>query len=107
MSSDSGRLAPRQLDLVAIPWLTEAEWLLAREYMDDGKSFHRTYATFVAEVQVLERKFRALGKTPVRVPIVKDEFTGWCDARGRRINGQSRAAFAGLRAVEDQHRSGN
>src|SRR5437763_16632848 len=72
IGSTSGAPGLRKLDRVSVPWFSEAEWLLAREYMEDGGAFHDTYAQFVADVELVERQLRDRGQAAVRVAIVKD-----------------------------------
>lgn len=105
MTDLSGMQFPPNLQGVPIPWFSQAEWLLAREYMEDAHTFHDTYGEFVARVESAERQLRGRGIATVRVPIVKDQFQAWCVATGRKVDRDSREIYVALIAAQ-QERAG-
>jgi hypothetical protein len=91
-----------QLNLqgIAIPFFTEVQWLAARSVMEDGKTFHDSYAEFVQRVQHVEANLRRQGKATIRVNIEPATFANWCRANGRKVNAESRAAYASFIAAQ-------
>jgi phage antirepressor YoqD-like protein len=85
---------------IAIPFFTEAQWNAARTIMEDGKTFHDSYAEFVDRVVQAETQLRAQGQATVRINIEPQVFAKWCRAHGRKINSESRSLYATRKAME-------
>ncbi|WP_313074921.1 hypothetical protein [Melaminivora sp.] len=96
---------PNNLQGLGIPFFTEAEWLKAKTAMEDGHTFHDTYAEFVNAIVQGEKRLRAQGVATVRIPIVVDEFVDWCRGSAREVNSHARAEYAALGAAK--HDSAN
>lgn len=96
---------PSNLQVLGIPFFEEAEWLKAKTTMEDGHTFHGTYAEFLSAISQGEQRLRAQGTPTVRIPIVVDEFTAWCRSCGRKVNANARAEYAALGAAK--HDSAN
>ncbi len=96
---------PKNLQGLGIPFFEEAEWLKAKTAMEDGHTFHATYAEFVNAIQQGEKRLRAQGVATIRIPIVVDEFIAWCRSAGRKVNSNARAEYAALGAAK--HDSAN
>ncbi len=87
-----------------LPFFSEDEWNAARVGMEDGHTFHDTYAEFLARIEQGERDLRGKGYATVRVHIRMDEFLPWCKANGRKVDAQSRSTYAALKvAQQDGH----
>lgn len=85
----------------AIPYFSEPEWHKARTVMVDGHTFHATYAEFTRKVEKVQAQLTRQGTASIRVYLDVDEFAAWCTANGRQVDADSRAAFAALKAAQD------
>lgn len=86
---------------IAIPYFTEVEWIAARAVMEDGHTFHDSYADFVKGVEQAEIKLRREGQATIRINIDTAQFADWCRQRGRKINAESRGAYAAFIAAKN------
>ena len=86
---------------IAIPFFTESQWISARTVMEDGATFHDKYADFVQRVQQAEAQLRGQGKATIRVNIEPDTFAQWCRDHGRKVNSESRSAYAAIVAAQN------
>lgn len=84
---------------IAIPFFTETQWIAARAVMEDGHTFHDSYADFVQRVVQAETKLRAEGKATIRVNIDPVLFPQWCRANARKVNAESRSLYAAFFAA--------
>lgn len=91
---------PKNVQGLGIPFFVEAEWIKAKTAMEDGHTFHDTYAEFVNAINQGEKRLRAQGVATIRVPIVVDEFVTWCLSGGRKVNSHARAEYAALGAAK-------
>lgn len=96
---------PKNLRGIGIPFYSEAEWHKAKALMEDGHTFHATYAQFVQRVAQQQAQLAGQHQASVRVNINVDAFIGWCRASNRQVNAKSRAEYASWRAAYDD-RSG-
>ena len=87
---------------IAIPFFTEAQWQNARTVMDDGHTFHDSYADFVQRVADKERELRGKGHATVRINIEPKVFASWCAQHGRKVDAESRGIYAALVAAENE-----
>lgn len=90
---------------IAIPWFSQAEWLLARDYMQDISTFQASYEDFVLRVQQFEVLERARGGATVRIHVKKEEITAWAHGRGAKINAQERSVYAAMCAAKQDRDS--
>ena len=86
---------------IAIPFFTEKQWSAARSVMEDGATFHDSYAEFVQRVLQAETRLRSQGKATIRVNIEPDTFARWCRERGRKIDSESRSLYAAFIAAKN------
>lgn len=86
---------------LAIPFWTEAEWRKAKAVLPDGHTFHATYAEFVAVVQAKQAQLAQEGTPSVRVHIQVDALLAWCGQRGRAVDAHARAHYAALVAAQN------
>jgi len=89
-----------------IPFFSESEWLKAKAVMEDGKTFHKTYAEFADRVAQRQAQMAGQNEPTIRVYIDVDEFVAWCRANGRKVDAQSRATYAGLKAAQQDNDRG-
>jgi hypothetical protein len=92
---------------IAIPFFTESQWIAARTVMEDGTTFHNSYADFVQLVVNKELELRAQGKSTIRINIDPQAFVDWCGLNGRKVNAESRAIFAAWKAAQADRGRGN
>lgn len=85
---------------IAIPFFSEAQWAVARTVMEDGDTFHDSYAAFVRRVQQAEVGLRAQGYPTIRIHIDPHVFAQWCRANGRKVDAKSRSDYAALIAAK-------
>lgn len=96
---------PSNLQGLGIPFFTEGEWHKAKVSMEDGDTFHDTYAEFLNAITQGEKRMRSQGVATIRINIVVDEFTAWCRSANRKVNSHARAEYAALGAAK--HDSAN
>ena len=90
------------MQVIAIPFFTEAQWSAARAVMEDGHTFHNRYADFVQRVTSKERELRAKGQATVRINIEPEVFASWCRSQGRKIDSENRGIYAAFIAAKQE-----
>lgn len=85
---------------IAIPFFTQEQWANARSVMEDGHTFHDSYAEFVQRVSSVEKKLRGQGNVTVRVNIEPEAFVQWCRGSGRKVDAESRSQYAAMKAAQ-------
>lgn len=97
---------PSNLQGFGLPWFSEAEWHAAKAAMEDGHTFHDSYAEFVAAFEKGERRLQGQGHATVRVALRMSEFVPWCAAMNCKVDAHARAEYAALKVMEaDRGRS--
>lgn len=91
---------------IGIPFYSETEWLKAKAVMEDGHTFHRTYADFVQHVSQRQAQLAGQNQPTIRIYIDVDKFVGWCRVNGRKVDAHSRAEYAGITAAQQDSDSG-
>lgn len=91
---------------IGLPFFSETEWAAAKLVMEDGHTFHDTYADFLARVEQTESRLRRQGQLTIRVHLRMAEFLPWCAARARKVNAQSRSEYAAFFAAQQDRGSG-
>jgi hypothetical protein len=100
LNNHSRKATAMELQGIAIPFFTEAQWMKARTVMEDGATFHDSYTEFVQRVQQAEMQLRREGKATIRVYIEPRLFADWCRANGCKVNAESRSHFAAWKAAQ-------
>lgn len=105
MKNTSTTKLPNNLQGIAIPWFTQDEWLLARDYMQDAATFQASYDEFALRVQQFEIQERARGGAIIRINVKKEEITAWAVSRGGKINAKERSIYAAMCAAKQDRDS--
>jgi hypothetical protein len=80
---------------VGVAWYGPEQWSRLRKVADDPEALEETYAEWLAVAENAIRDLKKAGVSIEKVPIDTEELVAWCNANGRSINGEARAAFAG------------
>lgn len=94
-------------DIQCLVWYaTEAAYIATRAVSDDGAQWHDTYAQWLAAAEKGEAHWWAKGVATCRVDLDPSVFVPWCRGLDRKVNNESRAAYALFVFKEAQGASG-
>ena len=103
MTNTGGRAAGMS-GPIAFVWLTEAAYPRFLEVIADRERFTDRFEDWRRIAQRRFDDFRARGFDPVKVPVDPDEMLAWCQAKGRAVDSNGRAAFANFKLAESYDR---
>lgn len=82
-------------------WYEAQDFDRIKSIMEDGHVLHRTYAEWKAAAEMGEKRMRRDGVRVYRAIINPSAFTDWCNARGLKLNADSRNQFASWHAAQE------
>lgn len=85
------------MTIVGIFAVYEPDWKRFREIMDDSDTNYETWAQWREGVADIKEKLLKAGTQAVEIYVDLDEFQEWCRRHGKKLNGESRAAFVSER----------
>lgn len=102
MTNTGGRAAGMS-GPIAFVWLTEAAYPRFLEVIADRERFTDRFEDWRRIAQRRFDDFRARGFDPVKVTVDPEEMLAWCQANGRAVDSNGRAAFANFKLAGGAH----
>ena len=75
-------------------WYRAEQWDRLREISVDRDRLEQIYEEWVANAEESLRNMRKAGIYAEKIDVDVEELLAWCEARGREVDGEARAAYA-------------
>jgi hypothetical protein len=82
--------------LAGIGWYDAAQWAKLKQIADDTAEVDDTYGDWQRNAERTERELSRRGLVTRRVVIDVDALVEWCRARGKPVDGSSRAEYTSV-----------
>ncbi len=79
--------------VTGLAWYRREQWARLREISEDADALEDTYDDWLASATRALRELRRSGVRVRRVDVDVEDLLGWCNERGRAVNGASRANY--------------
>lgn len=79
---------------VGLPWYASEHYEALRQSLSDGDKLPDRYEAWRVSTEQVEQEVQRSGVEVVRVPIVPETFTAWCERTGSATDGAARARYA-------------
>jgi hypothetical protein len=79
--------------VVGIGWYDAAQWAKLKQLAVDAADLDESHEAWQRNAERTERELAQRGLVVRRVPIDVDALAAWCRARGKPVNGASRAEY--------------
>ncbi|MBI5711190.1 MAG: hypothetical protein HZC42_12960 [Candidatus Eisenbacteria bacterium] len=79
--------------VTGLAWYRREQWARLREISEDVGELEDTYDEWLASATRVLRELRRSGAGVRKVDVDVEDLLGWCNERGRPVNGASRANY--------------
>lgn len=76
--------------VAGVAWYTPEQYEKLRQVAEDSEDLHSSYLDWTLEAAAAAKRAGVTHKVMIDV----DEWRAWCQARGRRLNSESRAVYS-------------
>jgi hypothetical protein len=83
--------------VVGLAWYRPEDWRTLKAMVPDGEEFHDTYAEWLAQGEMVERRLRKEGHTVKRIDIDPIVLRAWCLLNGLPMDADARTQYASER----------
>jgi hypothetical protein len=92
--NDMEQRTPSREGIAGVGWYAREQWARLREVVADPEELEDTYEEWLGNAEKFAREMSFHGVVVQRIAVDVEALRSWCVVHSRRVNAESRAAYA-------------